>query len=67
MIPWFSENHNVARSDMNLMTYLTIAYKQNYVLKKLKLNEDWWKNKDREKWGFNKFGMEIQNKSSVLT
>ena len=35
--------------------------------KKLKLNKDWWKNKTREKWGFNRFGKEIQNKSTVLT
>ena len=48
MISGFSENHNVAGSDMNSITYLTIAYKRNYILKKLKLNKDWWKNKDRE-------------------
>ena len=46
---------------MNSILYLTIAYKRNYVLKKLKLNKDLWKNKDREKWGFNRFGIEIQN------
>ena len=32
---------------------LAIAYQRNYVLKKLTLNKDWWKNKDREKRGFN--------------
>ena len=37
---WFSKNHNVAESDMNSMTYLAVAYKQNYVLQKLKLSKD---------------------------
>ena len=40
MIPWFSKNHNVAGSDVNSITYLTIAYKRNYVLQKLELNKD---------------------------
>ena len=40
MIPWFSKNHNVAGSDMNSITYLTIAYKQNYALENSKLNKD---------------------------
>ena len=44
---------------MNSITYLTIPYERNFVLKKLKLSEDWWKNKNREKWGLNKFGTEI--------
>ena len=40
MILWFSKNHNVAESNMNSMTHLTIAYEQNYVLQKLKLSKD---------------------------
>ena len=52
---------------MNSVTYLTIAYKQNFVLQKLKLNKDWWKNKDGEKWGFNRSDIETQNKSTGLT
>ena len=28
---------------------------------------DRWKNKDREKWGFDRSGIEIRNKSTVLT
>ena len=40
MIPWFNQNHNVAGSDVNSITYLTIAYKRKYVQQKLKLNED---------------------------
>ena len=39
---------------MNSKTYLTIAYKRNYASQKLILNKNWWKNKDREKWGFNR-------------
>ena len=34
MIPWFNLNHNVAESDMNSITYLAIAYIQNYILEK---------------------------------
>ena len=45
---------------MNSITYLAIAYKQNYVLKQLKFNKNWWKNKDREKWGFNRSDVEMQ-------
>ena len=52
---------------MSSITYLTIAYKRNYVLKKLKLKKDCWKNKDGQNRGFNRFGIEIQNKSTVLT
>ena len=51
---------------MNLITYLTIAYKLNYVLQKLNLNKACRKNKDREKWGFDRSGIEIQNKSTDL-
>ena len=47
---------------MNSMRYLTIAYERNYTLQKLKLNKDWWKNKDGEKWGFDRSGTEIQTK-----
>ena len=32
-----------------------------------KLNKDWWKNKVIEKWGSDRFNIEIQNKSHVLT
>ena len=39
---------------------MSFAYKQNYVFQKLKLNKDWWKNKDRKKWGFNRSGIELQ-------
>ena len=51
---------------MNSITYFTVAYKQNYELEKIKLNKDWWKIKDREKWGFDKSVSEIQKKSTVL-
>ena len=39
MIPWFSQNHNVAGSDMNSITYLPMAYKRNYVLQKVNLKK----------------------------
>ena len=32
-------NHNVAGSDMNSKTYLTIAYKRNYVSQKIKVEQ----------------------------
>ena len=51
---------------MNSITYFTIAYKRNYVLQKLSLNKAWWKNSNRGKWGFDSFGIEIQNKSTVF-
>ena len=39
MIPWFSLNHNVAGSDMSSKIYLTVVYKQNYVLQKIKVKQ----------------------------
>ena len=52
---------------MILITYLTIAYKRNYVLQKVKLKKDRWKSKDREKRGFDRSDIELLNKSTVLT
>ena len=34
---------------MNSIAYLTVALKQSYVVQKLKLDNDWWKNKGKEK------------------
>ena len=52
---------------MDSITYLTIAYKRIYVSQKLKVNRDWWKNKEKKKMGFDRSGKEIQSKSTVLT
>ena len=39
MIPWFIQNHNVAESYTNSITYLAIAYKRNYLLEKNKVKQ----------------------------